>query len=161
MSVNRVLLNKLLTRSFSINSTVCDEAKKIDEKFEQISKERTLNLIQIIGRVGHNPKVAGRDENNTSEKKLNKVVLFSVATNEYQGMNDNGEAKFRTDWHRITLISHRLQEYALSKVRQGDRLHITGRLHYDLVKNKSGEPRLITNIVADDLIFLNKFNQDQ
>ena len=161
MSLKRILLKNQLVRQFSISSIVSNESKEIDEKFQQINKERTLNLVQIIGRVGHNPKVAGQSDKEETEKKLNRVVLFSMATNEYQGMKENGEAKFRTDWHRITLISHRLQEYALNKVRQGDRLHVTGRLHYDLVKNKSGEPRLITNIVADDLIFLHKFSENQ
>lgn len=161
MSLKRILLNNQLVRYFSINSIVTNQSKEIEEKFQQINKERTLNLVQIIGRVGHDPKVAGQGDKEESEKKINRVVLFSMATNEYQGMNDNGETKFRTDWHRITLISPRLQEYALKRVRQGDRLHVTGRLHYDLVTNKSGEPRLITNIVADDLIFLHKFNENQ
>ncbi|RMZ94326.1 Single-stranded DNA-binding mitochondrial [Brachionus plicatilis] len=160
MNLKRILLNNSLVRSFSVSSNVKNEANKVDEKFQQISRERTLNLVQIIGRVGHNPKVAGQSEKNEPNKKFKRVVLFSMATNEYQGMNEDGEAKFRTDWHRITLISPRLQEYALDKVSQGDRLHITGRLHYDLVKNKSGEPRLITNIVADDFIFLQKFNEN-
>ena len=182
MSLKRILLNNTLIRSFSINSSVRQETKTADERFQNISKERTLNLIQIIGRVGHNPRITGQtnrnDEADKSESqqkesqsnenkepiekaKRKSIVLFSMATNEYQGMDDKAEPKYRTDWHRITLISRRLQEYALRNVHQGDRLHVTGRLHYDLVKNKSGEPRLVTNIVADDLILLDKFESTE
>lgn len=162
MNIQRLFLTQF-TRRFSF-SPVASNENTIDEKFQSISKERTLNIVQLIGRVGQDPRVAGQADKNESDvsddsKKLNKVVLFSLATNEYLGLDDQGQAKYRTDWHRITVISHRLQDYAQKRVRQGDRIHVTGRLHYDLVKNKSGEPRLITNVVADDFMFLNKFQE--
>lgn len=180
MALKRILLQNTLIRTFSVQSSVFNETKTVDEKFQQISRERTLNMVQIIGRVGHNPRVAGeqlkntqkedekqqafdektKEENSEKAKKISRVVLFSLATNEYQGMDDQGTTKYRTDWHRITLISHRLQNFAVKNLRQGDRVHIIGRLHYDLVKNKSGEPRLVTNIVADDCIILNKFTDE-
>lgn len=160
----KLIYSKQIIRNFSLNSIVKNE-KALDEKFQLLTKERTLNLVQLIGRVGQDPKIAGQSDKpseiseNEKSAKINRVVLFSLATNEYVGADETGKSKYRTDWHRITLISHRLQEYAQKRVRQGDRVHVTGRLHYDLIKTKSGEPKLITNIVADDIIFLDKFSE--
>ena len=51
----------------------------------------------------------------------------------------------------------RLQENCEKYVRQGDRLHVTGKLHYNLVKDKNGVQRYVPSVVAEDIIFLTKF----
>ena len=63
------------------------------------SKERSLNMVQIIGRVGQDPKVGGLN----GEHKQNRVVMFSLATNEYNGTNSDGGIKTRVDWHRVSV----------------------------------------------------------
>ena len=46
-------------------------------------------------------------------------------------------------------------------MRQGDRLHVTGKLHYNLVKDNNGLKRYIPSIVAEDIIFLNKYTEKE
>lgn len=113
-------------------------------------RERSLNRIQLIGRVGADPKVGGT--------QLHKVVTFNLATNEYAGTNTNtGEVKQRVDWHRIAIFQPRLLENAEKYVRQGDRLYIQGRLHHNMIKDKeNGDDRYVASIIADDMIFLTK-----
>lgn len=83
------------------------------------TSERSLNQVQLIGRVGQDPK-----SNASKEDPENKrVVLFSLATNEYLGAKD-GEASSRTDWHRICIFKPRLQENVEKYVKQGDRVHV-------------------------------------
>ena len=113
-------------------------------------RERSLNRIQLIGRVGADPKVGGTQRH--------KVVTFNLATNEYAGTNTtNGEVKQRVDWHRIAVFQPRLLDNAEKYVRQGGRLYIQGRLHHNLIKDKtSGDERYVASIIADDMIFLTK-----
>ncbi|CAF1106022.1 unnamed protein product [Didymodactylos carnosus] len=113
-------------------------------------RERSLNRIELIGRVGADPKVAG------SEKT--KVVIFSLATNEYSNSAvDGAPIKQRVDWHRISIFNKRLLENAEKYIRQGDRLYVTGRLHHNMIKDKNTNQNLyVTSIIADDMIFLTK-----
>ena len=113
-------------------------------------RERSLNRIQLIGRVGADPKVGGNQRY--------KVVTFNIATNEYAGTDTkSGQVKQRVDWHRIAIFQPRLLENAEKYVRQGDRLYIQGRLHHNIIKDKaSGDDRYVASIIADDMIFLTK-----
>ena len=125
-------------------------AKGSEEPEGSTGRERSLNRIQLIGRVGADPKVGGTDRH--------KVVTFNLATNEYAGTNTtNGEIKQRVDWHRIAVFQPRLLDNAEKYVRQGDRIYIQGRLHHNRIREKeSGNDRYVTSIIADDMIFLTK-----
>ena len=113
-------------------------------------RERSLNRVQLIGRVGADPKVGGTERH--------KVVTFNLATNEYAGTNTTtGEIKQRVDWHRVAIFQPRLLDNAEKYVRQGDRVYIQGRLHHNMIRDKgNGENRYVTSIIADDMIFLTK-----
>jgi len=113
-------------------------------------RERSLNRVQLIGRVGADPKVGGTQQH--------KVITFNLATNEYAGTNTtSGEVKQRVDWHRIAIFQPRLLDNAEKYIRQGDRLYIQGRLHHNLIRDKeSGQDRYVASIIADDMIFLTK-----
>jgi hypothetical protein len=113
-------------------------------------RERSLNRVQLIGRVGADPKVGGTERH--------KVVTFNLATNEYAGTNTaNGEIKQRVDWHRIAVFQPRLLDNAEKYIRQGDRLYVQGRLHHNQIRDKeTGHDRYVTSIIADDMIFLTK-----
>lgn len=147
--LRRVILNQTL-RAYSINSNPESATAP------NLKREKSLNLVQLIGRVGQDPKVSVNPNSNEKEKKPNRVMLFSLATNEYMGQDENDEQKIRVDWHRIAVFNPALQENVEKYVRQGDRLHVTGRIRYNLVKDKAGDERYVTSIVADDVIFLTK-----
>lgn len=137
--------------SFLPETDVVDEENSQNESSATLAgRERSLNRIQLIGRVGADPKVGGTERH--------KVVTFNLATNEYAGTNTtSGEIKQRVDWHRIAVFQPRLLDNAEKYVRQGDRLYIQGRLHHNLIRDKgNGEQRYVTSIIADDLIFLTK-----
>ncbi|CAF5225879.1 unnamed protein product, partial [Rotaria magnacalcarata] len=123
-----------------------------DEEDTPVStgRERSLNRVQLIGRVGADPKVGGTERH--------KVVTFNLATNEYAGTNTvNGEIKQRVDWHRIAVFQPRLLDNAEKYVRQGDRIYVQGRLHHNMIKDKlTGQDRYVSSIIADDMIYLTK-----
>jgi len=127
-----------------------NEGGKDTNESPSVGRERSLNRIQLIGRVGADPKVGGTQRH--------KVITFNLATNEYAGTNTaDGEVKQRVDWHRIAVFQPRLLENVEKYVRQGDRLYVQGRLHHNLIKDKNtGNDRYVTSIIGDDLIFLTK-----
>jgi single-strand DNA-binding protein len=155
------------TKKEEKSKTTKSESKEAAPTFSQdnnasnlLGRERSLNLIQLIGRVGQDPRVGGMQLNKekTEENEKNRrVVIFSVATNEYQGVDPNGVTKNRVDWHRVAVFSPRIQENVERYLRQGDRVYVSGRLHYNLFRDKAGEERYVTSILADDIVFLTKF----
>jgi single-strand DNA-binding protein len=158
-SVQPIFIRTLKTKATSSTQTADDssflgDVRAEDENAEGASsatgRERSLNRVQLIGRVGADPKVGGT--------QLHKVVTFNLATNEYAGTNaKNGELKQRVDWHRVAVFQPRLLENAEKYVRQGDRLYIQGRLHHNQIRDKeSGQDRYVSSIIADDMIFLTK-----
>ena len=158
MNAQRLFLSRMV-RSLTTNAAAAEKSQIL------LQKERSLNQVVLIGRVGQDPKVGESqkkpadiksDEGGKKSEKSSRVVLFSVATNEYQGNDEQGNPKIRVDWHRIAVFAPRLQENVEKYVRQGDRVHVTGRLHYNLVTDKAGDQRYVTSILADDVIFLTK-----
>ena len=145
---------KAPTNKATGDSFIPEEALEAEDHSEvpegSTGRERSLNRIQLIGRVGADPKVGGTEQH--------KVVTFNLATNEYAGTNTtNGEIKQRVDWHRIAVFQPRLLDNAEKYVRQGDRIYIQGRLHHNRIRDKeSGNDRYVTSIIADDMIFLTK-----
>ena len=91
----------------SYSSAASASAAPAEAESENLTKEKSLNHIQLIGRVGQDPKIGGihKDpESENTDNKHRKVVMFSLATNGYMGLDDNGFAKNRTDWHRICVM---------------------------------------------------------
>ncbi|CAF1231818.1 unnamed protein product [Rotaria magnacalcarata] len=118
-----------------------------DEEDTPVStgRERSLNRVQLIGRVGADPKVGGTERH--------KVVTFNLATNEYAGTNTvNGEIKQRVDWHRIAVFQPRLLDNAEKYVRQGDRIYVQGRLHHNMIKDKlTGQDRYVSKEITTNI----------
>ncbi|CAF0945104.1 unnamed protein product [Adineta steineri] len=137
-----------------------DEIGEHDDKAEtelSTGRERSLNRIQLIGRVGADPKVGGTQRN--------KVVTFNLATNEYAGTStENGEVKQRVDWHRIAVFQPRLLDNAEKYVRQGDRIYVQGRLHHNMIRDKkTGQDRYVAtqNIPVDRIDSLYTINIEE
>ena len=147
-SENESKMNKIDNEKFLDDVPVENREQNMTEI--STGRERSLNRVQLIGRIGADPKVGGTQQN--------KVVTFNLATNEYAGTNTvNGEIKQRVDWHRIAVFQPRLLDNAEKYVRQGDRLYVQGRLHHNLIKDKqTGQDRYVASIIADDMIFLTK-----
>lgn len=145
-----------------------------------VNRERSFNQVMLIGRVGNDPVSLDRNKKTGSESSAetdakkgdahddedelgeiernlkSAACVFSLATSEYAGLGPDGAPKFRVDWHRIVVMASRDQNTVRKYVRKGDRIHVTGRLHYNMSRYKSGEPRLLTSVVCDDIIFLGK-----
>jgi len=106
-----------------------------------------LNKVQLIGNLGKDPEINVLDGNIT-------VAKFSLATSESY-RNKVGELITDTEWHSIVLWRG-LAELAEKYLVKGSTVYIEGKLntrHYD---DKEGTKKYVTEIVADNMIMLDK-----
>ncbi|XP_019370983.1 PREDICTED: single-stranded DNA-binding protein, mitochondrial [Gavialis gangeticus] len=114
--------------------------------------ERSLNRIQLLGRVGQDPvmrQVEGK----------NPVTIFSLATNEMWRSGENaasvaGDISQKTTWHRISVFRPGLRDLAYQYVKKGARVFVEGKVDYGEYTDKNNVKRQATTIVADNIIFL-------
>ncbi len=104
-----------------------------------------LNRVQLIGRLGQDPEVRFTQGGQA-------VSNFSVATNE-NWTNKAGDRQSRTEWHRIVAWG-RKAELAGEFLAKGSQVFIGGRLQTRKWEDKEGVDRYTTEVVADDLQFL-------
>ncbi|XP_026863342.2 single-stranded DNA-binding protein, mitochondrial isoform X3 [Electrophorus electricus] len=91
--------------------------------------ERSVNRVQLLGRVGQDPvmrQVDGR----------NPVTIFSMATNEMWRSGDGesshtgSDVSQKTTWHRISVFKPGLRDVAYQFVKKGSRVLVEGKLDY-------------------------------
>ncbi|XP_018419436.1 PREDICTED: single-stranded DNA-binding protein, mitochondrial [Nanorana parkeri] len=115
--------------------------------------ERSLNKVQILGRVGQDPVMRQTDTKNA-------VTIFSVATNEMwrtgegEVFNASGDINQKTTWHRISVFRPGLRDVAYQYIKKGARVFVEGKIDYGEYTDKNNVRRQATTIIADNIIFL-------
>ena len=103
-----------------------------------------INRVVLIGRLTANPELRYTTSNNA-------VTTFSIAVDRnFKNEDGNKEADFINivAWNKkAELIHHYLKK--------GDRVGIVGRLQVRKYQNERGENRYVTEVVAEDIEFLN------
>ncbi|KAJ3657369.1 hypothetical protein Zmor_009178 [Zophobas morio] len=112
--------------------------------------EKSINSVQLLGRVGADPQKKGTEEH--------PIAVFSMATHTNYRY-ESGQFLQRTEWHRIVCFKPGLRETILNFLKKGQRVHVTGRITYGEVKGDDGTARSTTAIAADDVIFFNSAEQ--
>lgn len=126
--------------------------------------------MQLLGRVGTDPQKRGNDDN--------PVVTFSLATaTSYKYTNlislmhrcisltkmcfisislkrASGDLVQRTEWHKVVVFNPRLCEVVTAYLKKGHRTLVNGRITYNEINDREGRPKIVTSIVADDIVFL-------
>jgi single-strand DNA-binding protein len=113
---------------------------------------KSLNQVQIIGRLGADPEIKNLSEGG-------KLCSLSIAT-DYTYKSKIGEQIKTTDWHRATFFG-KICDHIEKFLAKGESVYVSGRLHTREYVNKEGEKKRITEILADQIIFLSlKKNND-
>lgn len=107
-----------------------------------------LNKVQLIGRLGTDPDYRCTKSSGTP------VATFSLATSERRKEKD-GEVKEFTEWHNIVTWKT-LAETCHNYLTKGKLVFIEGKIRLRKYQDKSGQDRYITEIVADQVKFLEK-----
>ncbi len=107
-----------------------------------------LNKAMIIGNITRDPDVRQTANGAT-------VASFSVATNFY--WNDaSGQRQERVEFHNI-VAWRKLAEICGQYLHKGSKVYIEGRLQTrDWIDKNTGQKRYITEIVAENMIMLDK-----
>ena len=106
-----------------------------------------INKVTLIGHLGKDPETRTL-ENGT------KVSTFSLATSEsYRDKNDQWQSL--TEWHNIVAWRY-LAEKAERELKKGSLAFIEGKITHRKYSDKDGVERSITEIVASQLISLDK-----
>ncbi|WKZ24869.1 MAG: single-stranded DNA-binding protein [Patescibacteria group bacterium] len=107
-----------------------------------------LNKAMIIGNVTRDPEVR-QTGNGTS------VASFSVATNFF--WNDAmGQRQDRVEFHNI-VAWRKLADICGQYLRKGSKVYVEGRLQTrDWVDKNTGQKRFITEIIAENMIMLDR-----
>lgn len=103
-----------------------------------------INRIVLIGRLTANPELR-YTTNNTA------VTSFTLAVDRnFKNENGNKEADFINivAWNKKAELIHQY-------LKKGDRLGISGRLQVRKYQNERGENRYVTEVVAEEIEFLN------
>lgn len=114
---------------------------------ENTNTMRRLNKVTLIGNLGKDPEIQQLEGNIA-------VAKFSLATTE-QFKDKNGQSKTETEWHTIVLWRN-LAELAHKYLTKGSLVFIEGKLKTRSYDDKEGNKKYLTEIVADQLIMLDK-----
>ncbi|MBL7034020.1 MAG: single-stranded DNA-binding protein [Candidatus Delongbacteria bacterium] len=109
---------------------------------------KALNKAMLIGRLGRDPEIR-------STPSGVKVASFSMATDFNVKNRETGEWDTRTEWHNIKAWRY-LAENAERNLHKGSLVYVEGRITYDSYNDKEGNKRYKTEIIANELISLEK-----
>lgn len=107
---------------------------------------RGINKVIIVGNVGGDPETRYMPSGSA-------VTNLTIATNETWKDKQTGEKKERTEWHRVAMFN-RLAEIAAEYLRKGSQVYIEGKIRTRKWKDKEGQDRYTTEIVADEMQML-------
>ncbi len=103
------------------------------------------NSVKLIGRLGQDPEVKTLD-------KGNKFAKFSLATSDSFKAKD-GTKQEQTQWHNIVVFGN-LAGICEKYLKKGKEIAIDGRLTYRNYEDKNGTKHYISEIVANELLFV-------
>jgi single-strand DNA-binding protein len=107
------------------------------------------NRVQLIGNLGAAPEVKTLDSGN-------KLAKFAVATND-RYTNKKGEKVEETQWHNV-VVWGKLAGIAEQILEKGSEVVIDGRIQTRNYVDKDGVKKYFTEIVAGELLLINKKN---
>ena len=110
---------------------------------------RGVNKVVLIGTLG-------RDVEVRQTQSGSAVSNMALATNERWEKKD-GSVEEHTEWHSVVLFGRRA-ELAGEYLRKGSKVYIEGKLRTRKWQSKDGQERQSTEVVAQDMQFLDRRN---
>ncbi len=105
------------------------------------------NKVQLIGNVGVKPSIE-------ETKNGHVYTKISLATNEYK-YDAKGNKSQLTLWHQI-IAWNNLAKKVNEFVQKGQEICVNGKLNHRVYEDHDGKKQYITEVVADDILFLKK-----
>ncbi|XP_034250806.1 single-stranded DNA-binding protein, mitochondrial [Thrips palmi] len=112
------------------------------------SNGRYVNHIELLGRVGTEPRKIG----------ANEAVAFPLYTESSVRLKD-GSTKIYSCWHKVLFVKKTLGDLVFNNVDRGQRVYITGRVAYKAAESTEDGKQFHSNqaaIIAEQIVFLEK-----
>ncbi|RLD40189.1 MAG: single-stranded DNA-binding protein [Bacteroidetes bacterium] len=107
------------------------------------------NSVQLIGHLGADPK-------NFTFEDGNSKASFSMATSDAY-KDKNGERKESTQWHNVVAF-RQTAKIVTDYLHKGSEVAIQGKLTHNSYEDKEGIKRYFTEVVANEILMLDKKN---
>lgn len=107
---------------------------------------RGVNKVILVGRLGKEPETRQMPGGGS-------VCNFSLATSENWKDKQTGEAKGKTEWHRVVIFG-KLGDIAGQYLKKGSEVYIEGKLQTRKWTDKEGKDQYTTEIVASEMQML-------
>jgi single-strand DNA-binding protein len=104
-----------------------------------------INKVILVGNVGADPDYRALDGGN-------RVVRLRLATTEKYTDKD-GKKQEQTEWHNIEAWQN-LADIIDKWVKKGDKLYVEGSIRTRSFKDKNGEDKFATSIIAKEIKIL-------
>jgi single-strand DNA-binding protein len=104
-----------------------------------------LNKVLIIGNLGRDPEVR-------TTQSGSQVATLNVATSERQKGRD-GNWEEHTEWHRVVCFGKTAENVARF-LKKGRTVYVEGKIRTNKWKDKDGQDRYTTEIIADNVRFI-------
>ena len=108
-----------------------------------------INKVEILGNITADPEIRYTTSN---------IAVCSITIATSRDYKQNDEWKKEAEFHRVTLWG-RLAEQAEERLHKGSRILITGRLKTSKWEDKGGNTKYKTEIIADDMILIDRYNK--
>jgi len=105
----------------------------------------SLNKIQLIGNLGADPETRYLPSGDA-------VTNIRIATTE-SWKDKSGERQEHTEWHRISFFGQ-LAEIAGEHLKKGAQCYIEGRIRTRKWRDKEGQDKYSTEVIADRMLML-------
>jgi len=106
---------------------------------------RGLNKVMLIGNLGCDPEMRYTPSGRA-------VTSFSLASSR-SWMTSNGERREATEWFNVVAWGN-LAEICNQYLQKGSKVYVEGRLQTRRWENAEGQPCYRTEVVANEMIFL-------
>lgn len=106
----------------------------------------SLNKTMLIGNLGRDPELRVMPDGRA-------VATFSVATTDKWKDRESGEAKEKTEWHRVVFYGG-LAEVARDFAGKGRQVYVEGKQRTRKWTDQAGVERYTTEVVGQELILL-------
>lgn len=106
----------------------------------------SVNKVILVGNLGDDITL-----NQTSGGT--HVASFSVATNEKWRDKQTGQEQKSTEWHRV-VVWGKLAEITATYLKKGSKVYVEGKMKTRKWQDNGGIDRYSSEIVADDVKFL-------
>ena len=101
----------------------------------------SVNKVILVGHLGRDPEVRHTQSNQ-------KIVHLAVATSERWKDRQSGEARERTEWHRVVIFDEHLADVAERYLRKGSPVYLEGTLQTRKWTDQGGQERYTTEVVV-------------